>query len=71
MTNQPARLYFTPQQVSDHFGGAVSPRTLANWRSQSIGPAYVKLGGKVLYSAASISEWEKRRTVNGTGQYKA
>ncbi|EPO4312405.1 hypothetical protein ACUARG_005274 [Klebsiella pneumoniae] len=47
------------------------PEPTPNWRSQSIGPAYVKLGGKVLYSAASISEWEKRRTVNGTGQYKA
>ncbi|UVF21946.1 helix-turn-helix domain-containing protein [Microvirga terrae] len=61
----------TPAEVSQHFGGAVSTRTLANWRSMSQGPAYVKVGGRVLYPAASIAEWEQKRTVGGTGQYRA
>jgi hypothetical protein len=71
MNSQQNRRYMTPQQVSEHFGGTISVRTLANWRSQQVGPAYTKVGGRVLYPTASIAEWEQKRTVGGTGQYRA
>ena len=63
--------YLTPNEVSEFFGGAISPRTLANWRSVQAGPSFTKVGGRVLYPVAKLREWEEKRTVNGTGQYKA
>tara|TARA_R100001594_G_C3875769_1_gene224619 strand:+ start:212 stop:412 length:201 start_codon:yes stop_codon:yes gene_type:complete len=37
-----------------------SPRTLENWRVQSIGPAYTKIGGTVLYKISEIEEYESK-----------
>ena len=37
-----------------------SPRTLENWRVQSIGPAYTKIGGTVLYKVSEIEEYESK-----------
>jgi len=51
----------TPQQVSERYAGSISVRTLANWRTQGDGPAYVKIGAKVLYRMADIESWEARR----------
>lgn len=63
--------YLTPKEVSDHFGGRISTRTLANWRSiGNVGPKFLKLGGKILYPAEEIAAWEQRRTVSGTTEYK-
>lgn len=36
-------------------------RTLANWRAQGLGPAFVKVGGRVLYTLAAVAEWEAAR----------
>lgn len=52
------------------WGGRISVRTLANWRSQSNGPRYVKLGGRIAYRLADVAAWEERRTVGGTAQYR-
>lgn len=54
--------YLTPKEVSERYRGTISTRTLANWRSTGDGPQFTKVGGRVLYSIASIEEWEKRRT---------
>ena len=37
-----------------------SPRTLENWRVQSIDPAYTKIGGTVLYKVSEIEEYESK-----------
>ena len=37
-----------------------SPRTLENGRVQSIGPAYTKIGGTVLYERDVIEDYEKQ-----------
>lgn len=68
MNTQPIRQYMTPQQFCDYLGGHLSPRTAANWRSSNQGPAYVKVGGKVLYPVASVTAWLASRTMQGTGQ---
>jgi hypothetical protein len=41
-----------------------SPRTLENWRVQSIGPAYTKIGGTVLYKVSEIEEYESKYSSN-------
>ena len=65
------RKYMTPAELSEYLGGSISVRTMANWRSQCIGPEYVKIGGKVRYKRESIDQWLERNTVNGTGQYRS
>ena len=45
--------------------------TLENWRSQKVGPPYIKTGGKgspVLYSRASLIAWLKRHEQATTDQ---
>ena len=37
----------TTEQAAAHL--ALKPKTLHNWRAQGRGPAFVKLGGRVLY----------------------
>lgn len=62
--------YLTPEQVVTRYNGKITKRTLANWRSAGISPPYTKVGGRILYPLSELEEWERRRTVNGTHQYK-
>lgn len=41
-----------------------STRTLIRWRSQGIGPAYVKAGHKVIYPDSFTQEWLESRRRN-------
>lgn len=41
------RPQLSPEEVAEVYGA--NPRTLANWRSDKKGPAYVKTGGLVFY----------------------
>ncbi len=45
----------TPDDVSQYLG--VPPGTLANWRYQGHGPAFVRLGRHVRYRAGDVDEW--------------
>jgi hypothetical protein len=38
---------------------SLSPRTLERWRWQDQGPAYLKLGGRVLYRLADVEAFEQ------------
>ena len=58
--------FFTPQQVALRYGNAITIRTLANWRSIGQGPDYIKIGGKVMYPAASVAKWELTRHIKLT-----
>lgn len=46
---------YTPEEVSKLL--AISIQTLANWRCQGIGPAFVKVGSRVRYSEAALNEY--------------
>ena len=53
-----------------------SPQTLANWRSSGKGPAFIKVGGRVMYDDADVDAWlhAQRRTStaqNSTGNNSA
>lgn len=55
--------YLTPVELVARYKGAITIRTLANWRSSGDGPAYTKVGGRVLYSVAAVINWERQRTL--------
>ena len=43
---------------------AIAPySTMAHWRCEGRGPAYVKLGSRVAYSGRALNEWLAARTV--------
>ncbi len=43
----------------------VSKRTLEKWRYEGIGPPYLKLGRRVLYSMADLEDWiDKHRRLS-------
>lgn len=39
-------------------------QTLAAWRSQGRGPAYIKMGKKVMYRGVDILDWISGQTVS-------
>lgn len=50
------RLSYQPDKAAKVLD--VSESTLANWRKQGIGPAWVKAGGRlVLYTHDALVEW--------------
>lgn len=60
----------TPNQVQAQYGIAV--KTMANYRWQGIGPAYVKTNpskyGRVKYRRSAIEAWLDAQTVQTGGQ---
>lgn len=67
--SKPERQFLTAQEVSERYHGAVSVRTLSNWRNLGSGPPFSKIGGRVLYPAEKLVEWEQRNTVQSTSEY--
>jgi predicted site-specific integrase-resolvase len=61
--------FLSAQELVDRWGGAVSSRTLANWRTQGKGPRYVRVGGRIIYAIEEVEAWEKRRSVQSTSEY--
>jgi len=54
----------TPDEVSRLLG--IPPGTLANWRYQGHGPAFVRLGRHVRYRACDVDEWVESRLARVT-----
>lgn len=64
-------VYLTPAEVSQRYGGKISTRTLSNWRSSGNGSLpFIKVGGRVMYPLSKVIEWEEKRTVSSTSEYK-
>lgn len=53
--------FLKPEEVVARYKGNISTKTLANWRTKGGGPAYVKIGGKVMYHIAAVETWEESR----------
>lgn len=62
--------FLTPHEVAQRYNGQITTRTLANWRSAGISPPFTKIGGRILYDLGELIEWENRRTVKSTAQYR-
>ena len=52
--------YLSPYQLHKRWAGVISPKTLANWRAKNIGPTFVKVGGRVLYTSTGVAEFEAK-----------
>ena len=54
--------YFTDIELSKRWGEKISVQTIRNWRTAKVnkGPAFVKFGGRVLYPADGVEDYEKR-----------
>jgi predicted DNA-binding transcriptional regulator AlpA len=59
----PPRFLRTPEAA--HFLG-LSGRTLEKHRTYGTGPAYHKLGGRVVYAIEDLRAWADRGTVSST-----
>ncbi|WP_201787126.1 hypothetical protein [Actinoplanes sp. TFC3] len=59
--HQEVIVHLTPAHLARRW--FVSVGHLANLRSNGIGPAYLKLGGHVLYRLADIESYEQRSRV--------
>lgn len=49
----------TAEELSARYG--VPVKTLANWRSNRQGPAYIKAGKHIRYRVKDVLEWEATR----------
>ena len=54
-----APTYFSPAELVKRWGGRVSEKTLANWRSMKRGPLPSKLGGRVVYNLVDVEAYEQ------------
>ncbi|TCH99224.1 DNA-binding protein [Roseococcus sp. SYP-B2431] len=44
----------------------ISERTLERWRWLGLGPAYIKVGGRVVYTLEDVEAFEARRRKEGS-----
>jgi hypothetical protein len=69
MTDRPAHL----NQVQLARRWQLSPRTLERWRWLGQGPAFLKLGGRIVYRLDDVEAFEvaQRRTPASTAEARA
>lgn len=53
--------YLTPYALHKRWGAAISPKTLANWRTKGVGPKWTKVGGRVVYALKDVLDYERSR----------
>lgn len=59
----------TQQAVADRLGYTV--RTLEHWRLRRVGPAWCKIGARVMYRESSLEQWirdQERQPVAAGGE---
>lgn len=49
----------------------ISPRTLERWRWKGLGPAFLKIGGRVIYRLDDVEAYENGRRCESTVQSTA
>ena len=54
--------FLDPPALVERWNGQVKETTLSTWRSRGLGPAYVKVGGRVLYRLADVEAFEAKNT---------
>jgi len=62
------RVHYTPKEAAPQLHPDMSPRTLERWRSLGIGPRFVKVGRRVLYTDEAIREYHAQQTRTHTKQ---
>ena len=59
--------HFTPSTLEEKIG--LSKSTLARYRCEGNGPAYIKVGRKILYPKQAVNDWMQENTYSSTSQY--
>ncbi|MBF0177964.1 MAG: helix-turn-helix domain-containing protein [Magnetococcales bacterium] len=54
--------HINPFQLARRWG--INPRTLQNWRCKDKGPAYLKIGGHIMYRENDIEQYEAEHHVH-------
>lgn len=52
-----------PREASEHIGGILSVKTLANLRSMGKGPSYCRVGNRIAYLTTELDHWVARHHV--------
>jgi hypothetical protein len=55
--------FLTSEEVCERYRGEISVGTLRNWRSQRVGPPFIKIGKSVLYPVQGLDEWDEKNLV--------
>ena len=58
----------TAAAIITHFYFPISPRTLERWRWTGEGPAFLKIGGRVIYRLEDVEAYENGRRCESTVQ---
>ena len=66
---QPAPAFWTPKETAAHLRRA--EQTLARWRCEGYGPAYILMGRRVVYRPEDVDAWVAGRRVMATAQRPA
>jgi hypothetical protein len=59
--------HLTTAQAAAYLG--ISPRTLEDWRLTGFGPAFIKMGRRVLYRLHDLGDFIEARLRRNTGQH--
>ena len=57
------RMFLTLDEVIDRYRDQISEGTFRNWRSERVGPSFLKLGKAVLYPLEELERWDRRNLV--------
>jgi len=62
---EPHKLYLANDPALRPLG---SYMTLAHWRHEGRGPAFIRIGRRIAYRGADLNRWLESRTVQPTGE---
>ncbi len=60
-------IHLTTEQLAERWH--IKPKTLSNWRVSGMGPKFLKIGQRVLYSMGEIEAYEISHTLSNTQQH--
>jgi predicted site-specific integrase-resolvase len=58
--------YMTERELADAWG--MKRNTLQKWRSNGVGPKYIKRVGRIVYRKDDITEFERNNVFQGTNR---
>jgi len=61
------RIFLDTNSLAERWGGAIKASTIAQWRIKGIGPRFLKLGSRVVYSLAEVESWEAEHMRQAAG----
>ncbi len=59
------RSRLSEEELANYWG--IKRNTLQKWRCAGVGPVYLKLGAKIIYTREAIRDFERNRTFQGSG----